>query len=271
MKQGATVLALVLICGLLSGCGGDRRDLVSTVKQFDEAWNAHDRDRVLSFFTDAAVVTGPDGKVYSGKSQIGDFVGGLIAGFHVRSWGFEQSGDTVTWTSKVKSSAFPPVWMDEAGVTTRAVFSGDKISSFTPKFDKETSSKMLAMQFYQEVIGNKNIDVMDKMMSADFVEHEALPPGIPPGREGVKAFFKMYHAAFSNVQVKPIVVMADGDKVLVFAQWEGTHTGTFMGMRPTRRKVSYAVMDIVRIKDGVAVEHWGLADTETMMRQIRGM
>jgi ketosteroid isomerase-like protein len=51
-------------------------DPLSVVKDYDAAWNAHDVDGVMAFFTDDAVVkvepAPPDefGGVYRGKEQI---------------------------------------------------------------------------------------------------------------------------------------------------------------------------------------------------------
>src|ERR687894_772773 len=67
-------------------------DPVSVVKDFDAAWNAHDIEGVLAFFTDDAVVrmepppSDELGGVYTGKEQIrAGWVEPLMPRFHVES------------------------------------------------------------------------------------------------------------------------------------------------------------------------------------------
>jgi predicted ester cyclase len=97
------------------------------------------------------------------------------------------------------------------------------------------------------------------------VEHEILPPGIPKGRDGVKALFKMLQVAFPDLHGTPVVVMADGDKVLITATWEGTNKGKFMGKPASNKKYSWTVADLIRLADGKAVEHWGWDDMAERM------
>ncbi len=120
-------------------------DPVSVVKDFDAAWNAHDIEGVLAFFTDDAVVrmepSPPDefGGVYTGKEQIrAGWVEPLISGFHVdssdhRVAGHQEGvGERVIWTAMVSGDfvrqmgAEPPLKS-----SAEAIVQGDKIRSFT--------------------------------------------------------------------------------------------------------------------------------------------
>src|SRR5215207_1061310 len=130
---------------------------VSVIKDFDAAWNAHDLEGVMAFFTDDAVVrmepAPPDesGGVYTGKEQIrAGFVEPLMAGIHVDSRDHQVTGhqegvgDRVIWTAMVSGDVFrqmgaePPV--ESAG---EALVQGDKIRSFTainPELPEEAQS-----------------------------------------------------------------------------------------------------------------------------------
>ncbi len=120
-------------------------DPVSVVKDYDAAWNAHDVEGVMAFFTDDTVVRmeppPPDefGGVYTGKEQIrSGFVEPLMAGFHVESRDHQVAGDQegvgdrVIWTAMVSGDIFkqmgaePPVES-----TAEAIVQGDKIKFFT--------------------------------------------------------------------------------------------------------------------------------------------
>lgn len=47
-------------------------------------------------------------------------------------------------------------------------------------------NKALVRQLIEEIINGGNLDLVDEIIAADFVEHEVLPPGLPSGREGFK-------------------------------------------------------------------------------------
>ena len=42
-------------------------------------------------------------------------------------------------------------------------------------------------RFYEEVINQKHLAVLDEVAGNNYVSH-SFPPGLPPGREGLKAF-----------------------------------------------------------------------------------
>ena len=120
-------------------------DPVSVIKDFDAAWNAHDLEGVMAFFTDDAVVRmeppSPDesGGVYTGKEQIrAGFVEPLLAGFHVESRDHQVTGhqegvgDRVIWTAMVSGDAFGQTGADlPLKSPAEAFIQGDKIRCFT--------------------------------------------------------------------------------------------------------------------------------------------
>ena len=71
----------------------------------------------------------------------------------------------------------------------------------------------------------------------------------------------MYMTAFPNLRMEPEDVIASGDKVVTRVRATGTHEGEFMGMPPSGKNVEVELIDIIRFEDdGLAHEHWGVAD-----------
>jgi predicted ester cyclase len=56
--------------------------------------------------------------------------------------------------------------------------------------------------------------------------------------------------------------------VTTFKIYQGTHTGTFLGVPPTGNLVRFETLDAMRVVDGRIVEHWGVANLLSAMRQI---
>jgi steroid delta-isomerase-like uncharacterized protein len=120
----------------------------------------------------------------------------------------------------------------------------------------------------EEVFNQGNIRAADEVISPDFVEREELPPGMPSGREGVKQMTVMFRSAFQDFKVTIDDVIAEGDRVVLRTTWSGTHRGEFMGIPPTGKRVSFGVIDIIRIAEGKFVEHWGQMDSMGLMQQL---
>ena len=143
--------------------------------------------------------------------------------------------------------------------------------TMVPEDTKEEKRNLAeSKKFYEEVFNKGNIAMADELMTVDFIEHEEFP-GLEPGREGVKQFFKMFRTAFPDLKATPEMMLAKGDKVVSYIIITGTHKGEFMGMEPTGKQIKIKGIDIVKFKDGKAAEHWGLTDSMTMMNQLGAM
>jgi len=132
----------------------------------------------------------------------------------------------------------------------------------------EEQNKEVVQQMLENVFSGGDMDAIDEVIAPDFIEHEELPPGMPAGREGIKASIAMMHAAFPDFTVTIDDMIAEGDRVAVRLTWSGTQDGEFMGMPPTGKSFSMNVFDIFRMEGGQVVEHWGLSDTMAMMTQL---
>lgn len=129
-------------------------------------------------------------------------------------------------------------------------------------------NKQLVRRLVEEVINQRKMDVIDELFAPDFVEHEAVPPGVPPGPDGVKALFGMVHSAFPDFKATIEHLIAEGDHVALHMNWTGSHEADFMGIPPTRKTISITVIDIMGMNEGKIVAHWGVMDQMTLMQQL---
>ena len=124
------------------------------------------------------------------------------------------------------------------------------------------------MRHMYDLLNTGDIDGFGELLADDFVEHEESP-GLAPTKEGVKAFFDMYIAAFPNLRLDAQDVLASGDKVVARTRATGTHQGEFMGIPATGKSVDVQLIDILRFgDDGLVREHWGVFDALAMMQQL---
>ncbi len=132
-------------------------------------------------------------------------------------------------------------------------------------------NKALVRRLIEEVFNGGDMSMVDELMAVDFVEHEELPPGMPPGREGAKVLTAAMRSAFPDFKATIEDMIAEGDKVFVRLTWSGTQAGEFMGIPPSGRQFAVGVFDVMRIEDGKFVEHWGMLDNMGMMQQLGAM
>lgn len=121
--------------------------------------------------------------------------------------------------------------------------------------------------FTNEVINKHNPAMIDSLVSPDYVEHVA-DPNYPPTREGLKENMEDFFKGYPDIKSKINFLVADSDKVMMQYTITGTNTGYMLGMPPTGKKINIDGVDIVRYKDGKAVEHWGYMEEMKMMAQL---
>jgi steroid delta-isomerase-like uncharacterized protein len=122
-------------------------------------------------------------------------------------------------------------------------------------------------RFAEEIVNQHRLDLIEEVFAPDYTNH-ALPPTLPPGREGEKAFVGMFLAAFPDARITIEDILTDGDKVASRVQFSGSHTGDFMGLAPTGKPFSVVGMNIFRVRDGQIVENWSHFDMAGLMQQL---
>ncbi len=129
-------------------------------------------------------------------------------------------------------------------------------------------SKALVRRYVEEVVNRRNLDVLDEIFAADFVQYGGEPDQVS-GVEDLKQFFVMLRSGFPDFQgTIEDLFAAEGDKVVLRFTLRGTHQGEFMGVAPTGRQVTMAGIDIFRVANGKIVELWSQEDMLGMMQKL---
>jgi len=128
-------------------------------------------------------------------------------------------------------------------------------------------NKAASRRFYEEVINQKQLAVVDEVAGSNYLSHD-FPPGLPPGREGLKIFISVFHAAFPDGHLTIDQMIAEGDTVATRLTFHGTHTGEFQGIAPTGKRVTIPALDMARLEGGKLVEHWGGPNQMSLLQQL---
>jgi len=130
-------------------------------------------------------------------------------------------------------------------------------------------NKAVIRRLVKEYWNKGNVDVLDDVFAPDFLDHHA-PPGLAPGREGLKQFVAMFRTAFSDISTTADDLIAEGDKVTWNWTMRGTHTNEFMGVPASGKKIAFSGITIDRFVNGQIAERWSQADFAGLMKQLGG-
>ena len=134
--------------------------------------------------------------------------------------------------------------------------------------DARQDVRALAHRFIDDVINARDLDgAMVEMVAEDFVELNPFP-GQGPGRDGLADVLRMMFAGFPDLGWTLHDTLVEGDRVMGFSTWTGTHEGAFMGIPATGRTVTIEAWTIDRYRDGSFVASRIIRDVAGLLGQL---
>ena len=117
----------------------------------------------------------------------------------------------------------------------------------TPK-----QNKAIVLQAFDTLFNKRDYAAAERFWSPDYIQHSAH---IEPGREGL---FNLIRSLPPTLRYKPGVIVADGNFVIVH--------GRFSEFGAT---ANWIAADILRMQDGILVEHWDVIQDEATEEQSK--
>jgi predicted ester cyclase len=129
-------------------------------------------------------------------------------------------------------------------------------------------NRRIGQRYFDEVWNQGRLDVLDELLSPDYVNHTPSTGNPPPGPDGLKPIVAAIRRGFPDLrfEVKDMVVTPDAIAIRVVMR--GTHLGELFGTAPTGKPVEVNQINIERIRNGRIVEHWRITDELEMQRQL---
>jgi steroid delta-isomerase-like uncharacterized protein len=95
--------------------------------------------------------------------------------------------------------------------------------------------------------------------------------GLPSTFDGFKQFIAATTAAFSDISETVEVMVAEGDRVMVWLTQQATHSGPWRSLPATNKRVSYRGVACYRFAQGKIIEHRFLIDSLSFLQQVGAM
>ncbi len=126
--------------------------------------------------------------------------------------------------------------------------------------------KVVVQRLYQatEQYLNGEEQALDQVLAPQFVDRM-----LGSGREGIFTTLQVMRASFSDAHVEVNAMFTDGTIVVVHLTFDLLHTGVFLHIPPTYRRIRFTHVSALRVESGMIVERlWYVSDALTMWQQF---
>jgi predicted SnoaL-like aldol condensation-catalyzing enzyme len=113
-------------------------------------------------------------------------------------------------------------------------------------------NKAVVLEAIDTLFNKRDYTAAERFWSPEYIQHSAH---IAPGRDGL---FNLVKAAPSSLKYEPGVILAEGDYVIVHGRISN------IGL-----PVNWIAADIVRLKNGIILEHWDVLQDEATEQQSK--
>lgn len=128
-------------------------------------------------------------------------------------------------------------------------------------------NKALVIRIYEEMVNGIGVARSDGPLASDVIRHNALL-GAPAGIAGFNAWVALLKTAMPDLHATVEDIFAEGDTVASRVVMTGTHTGPFMGVPPTGKRLRAEEFGIFRVENGKVAETWGVFDRVSLFGQL---
>lgn len=133
---------------------------------------------------------------------------------------------------------------------------------------EQEQNKAVVRRFYEEVMNQGNVDVLDEVMDLDFDDHGEALFGSPHGRQVIRGGIEAVHSILSDLHVHLEDMIASGDMVGVRGTMTCKLVGPFLGVQPTGNELKWGGIAMFQLKDGKIIRRWFNSDSLSIMTQL---
>jgi len=120
-------------------------------------------------------------------------------------------------------------------------------------------NKKLVRRYYEEIVNTGNVEGIENFISPEYEEvHDGKRDDV--GIEGAKEHILGVRQTYPDLHLTIDRQIAEGQWVVTCLAARGTHQGSWLGIKPTDKVVSFTVVNVDKVVNGRIVEHGGAAN-----------
>ncbi len=128
-------------------------------------------------------------------------------------------------------------------------------------------SRRLILQM--EAALSENSDEMTRYFAEDFRWMGNQGCGTKLGLDAFRRNWQLpLRAAFTEREYVTEKLLCEGEWASCFGHIEATHSGDFMGIKPTQKRVTIPYMDFWKIENGKIADNWVSVDFASVLAQL---
>ncbi len=152
-----------------------------------------------------------------------------------------------------------------AALTTFIFISCNDETKVGSEANTKAQKNLEASHIVNKAFETGDVSMIDSVVASDFVDHTDRGD---MGRDSLKAFITRMHQVNTDMKMEVVKELADDDYVFALQHYSGTSKGDIgMPAGPYDMKA----IEVVRFKDGKAVEHWSYMEMREMMKMMGQM
>ncbi|QHN03062.1 hypothetical protein FTO74_06515 [Granulicella sp. WH15] len=113
-------------------------------------------------------------------------------------------------------------------------------------------NKAIVLEAFDTLFNKRDYAAAEQYWSPDYIQHSAH---IEPGRDGL---FDLIKGIPPTLRYEAGLILAEGDFVIIHGRFSGFGA-----------PVNWIAADILRMKDGILVEHWDVIQDEATSQQSK--
>ena len=143
--------------------------------------------------------------------------------------------------------------------------------AFSAKGQSSEPNKKIILNYLLEIVNDRKLDLLGEVFPEKFVRHDLNDSTdhwmtIADQKERLSVLFH----AFPDFHYTVGDIIAEGDKVVVRAVFQGTQKNTYRGIESSGNRVILSEIIFYRLEHGKIVERWTQLNLYVLFKQMNG-
>ena len=161
--------------------------------------------------------------------------------------------------------------MAATGLLLFAVSCNDTDSKTTGNDTSQNDSNLVKNREVYKAMETGDVSKIKDFIDKDAIDHGGNADGSDlKGGDSIIAMISRVHTGFSDLKMEVLADAANGDYIFTLNNMKGTTNATPVWGMPPNTKIDSKGVDVVKIKDGKATDHWYFMDPKNMSAMMAG-